>query len=256
MMHEKKFLIAFGLVLAIVLVFVFLQSTKNPVENPQTALEPKKEKLTELEIERTQYGFPVAVFEWLPKPPKDFAAITGLLHSGKYANYLFFSEKYFLQPEFYPGFKENAFSYWLHPDPNRHNVFGYGFYPPFQQVQAKAGETVQTAFFMQSGWGVQTNQGTRMELKGQIEGITASIKEPEFLLEHSFPKFSKNWAKKIEVQVSVEKNVLPGTYRLEFFPTPPSNESRQKWLKETNRQYYDAASYGFGVHAAIEVKVN
>ena len=256
MRQKKIFLIAVVFALAFAFIFVFLQITAKPIENPQTTVEPIKEKLTELEIERAQYGFSSAVFEGLPKPPKDFAAMAGLLHAGKYANYLFFPENYFLQPEFFPGFKSNAFSYWLKPDPARYTVSGYGFYPSFQQVQLKAGETVQTAFFMQSAWGVQTDQGTRIELKRQIEGITAAIKEPEFLLGHSFPKFSKNWAKKIVAVISVEKNVLPGTYELEFFPAAPSGESRQKWLKETGRQYYDAGSFDAGVFAAIEVKVN
>lgn len=257
---SKKIFLAIALGTAVFFLAIFLavfsvlnvsQFSKNNFQNAE--IEPPK--LTELELQRPNYGFSPAVFEELPKPPPDFLKVAELLHNGKYSNYSFFSQNYFLQPEFFPSFKENAFSYWLKPDADYYAATGFGFYPASQQIQIMAGESKTASFFMHAGWGVQSIQGVRIEFKNEADGIKLAILEPEFLLTHSFPKFSKNWAKKVDAKISVEKNVVPGTYEIIFFPVNPSEQNRSKWRALYARPYFDVQSSGADLSAKILVKV-
>ncbi len=232
--------------------FLFISLQKNPAaEKPQESL-PFEPALTN---ERTDYGIPQSVFEDLPGMPQDFQALVPLMQENRFTNYSFFQEEYFLQPEFYAGFKENALNYWINPNPTHRAVSGYGFYPLQQQIALRAGETTTASFFMHSGWGVQSVQGTKIIQTNPQGAIKITILEPEFLLGYSFPKFSRTWAKKVTVTIKADESILPGKYDLVFSVTNPSQENREKWTAETERGYYDIGFSSVLLTSTITVKV-
>src|SRR3989344_3203375 len=126
--EQKKILLiaAIFVVFSILTAFFFL-SQNNPTAQNELQKAEEKSELSELGLQRKKYGFPIAVFEELPRAPKDFFSIVSLMHAGKYTNYAFFPQEYFLQPEFFSSFKENALSYWLSPSPTHYAAAGYGF---------------------------------------------------------------------------------------------------------------------------------
>lgn len=208
-----------------------------------------------LQEKRNNYGFSSAVFENLPAPKNDFEKLVIQLRDNGYSNYNFFSKEYFLQPEFYPSFNENAFSYWTKPDPNYYAAMGYGFYPQKQEIELKAGETTATSFFVHAGWGVQSNQGIRIEQQGLPQGFTVKIVEPEFLLGYSYPKFSENWAHKVQVLVFAQNNVSPGSYKIFFTAKNPSPQNSEKWKNNSGRKYFDIENSNAKFSAEITIKV-
>ena len=206
---------------------------------------------------RESYGIPENVFEELPVAPQDFEKIVSLLHENKFLNYRFFSEKYFLQPEFYPSFPENALNYWLSSSQTHYAAAGYGFYPVKQNivVEKKSSNTIR--FFVHAGYGVQSYQGIKINYAlPENSGIGIEIIEPEFLLSPSYPKFTKNWAKEVDVKITTQENVSSGIYEIKFTVSSPSNENREKWNDEIQGKYFDAAYAGapFAHSLIIEVK--
>lgn len=263
---KKKTTILLALILAFFAILFLMQDNEKNLQKEARQKETKQNTQTititqvqimqnTLEEKRKTYGFPTAVFEELPKPPKDFEKIVELMHKGNYSNYVFFPKEFFLQPEFYPGFKENGFSYWQNPSLTHYAVSGHGFYPSIQEITIKKGQTKTIAFFLHAGWGVQSFQGTKIETKNTNNWIKIKIPEPEFLLGYSYPKFSNSWAKKIQAIISIDQNTPTGKYELEFFPTNPSQEKKQKWTTNLKRKYESIAGYGINLNTKITIKV-
>lgn len=257
-MYRKNFfstaIVFLATILAVFFFIAFFQIEPNK-QNPGD-VQNNEISLTALELQRKNYGFSTAIFEELPNPPKYFFELVSLIHAGKYQNYPFFGREFFLQPEFFPSFKENAFSYWLSPSPTHYAAAGYGFFPSIQQVELKPEETKTVAFFMHAGWGVQSVQGTKIAYSSANQWIDIEVIEPEFLLEESFPKFSKNWARKIVAKISATAQTVPGTYEIVFFAQNPSPESRQKWSVGSSRPYFDIQAARTGANAKIFLKVS
>ncbi len=240
------------IVIGFVLLFVHLILTQSAFTPEIPDSNPNPNPLLKT---RQSYGLPLSVFEVLPQSPRDFETLVSQLHRGAYTNYAFFPSDYYLQPEFYPSFTQNAFSYWLTPDPTHYAAGGYGFYPNQQQLQMRAGEARTASFFVKSGWGVQTNQGMRIELQNATAAFQAQIQDSEFLLGPNFPKFSKNWAHKVNVRITIPPNTPTGTYPLAFFAANPSESKRNEWVAETQGNYFDIQRTNVSLRTVIELRI-
>lgn len=204
--------------------------------------EAEKNSLTEL---RQTYKIPLAVFEELPPSPSDFNRIVSLYHEGTFRQDMFFSEKYYLQPEFYPSFMQNGLNYWLNPSTTHWGVYGYGYFPVKRMVFIQPGEKAKVAFFLHSGYGVRTFQGVQLqpifEKAGTEEFFDVRIKEPVFLLGPNFPKFNKSWAKAVLLEVSAKEGAPKGSFAVNIVVSLPPPEFSSRWKKELGNQYFNAA---------------
>ncbi|MDO8626850.1 MAG: hypothetical protein Q7K42_00150 [Candidatus Diapherotrites archaeon] len=204
-------------------------------------------------LERQNYGIPMSVFEDLPILPKDFAESNYIPLGTDYTN---FSEDYFLQPEFFPSFGENSLAYWRNPDPKRYVALGYGFFPGVQKIIVKKGTAINARFFMHSGFGVQSFQGMKVKVisGGENSNVEVKVLSDEFLLGPNFPKFSKNWAKAIDVKVFPNDSTETGLHVFRFGVEFPSTKSSE-WRKIYGDNYFDASSAGASFFHEMQIEV-
>lgn len=206
---------------------------------------------------RKQCGIPLSAFEGLPLPPKDFSRMVSMMHSGTFTNYSFFSEGYFLQPEFYTSFPQAALPYWQNPDPRYYGAMGFGFFPAEQAIKVGKGSAAAARFFVHAGFGVETYQGVRIEASAPEDAdfLKIEVREPEFLLGPTFPKFSENWGSAVDVKVSAAANAPAGEYRVVFSMAAPSAENSAEWAAGTGGKYFNAASAGAGISHTLLVVI-
>ena len=205
---------------------------------------------------RKDYGIPLGVFEELSRPPSDFSKLVSLMHSNSFATYTFFGEAYYLQPEFYTSFPGSALSYWKQPSTTHYGAMGYGFFPASQRISIKKGKTVTARFFLHTGFGVQSWQGMSVKTMNENENLQVETipMQQDILLGPTFPKFSREWAKAIDVKIHAPNAIRPGTYYIKFFASFPSQEKSSEW-KQKHKKYFDAAMAGAAVSHTIELEV-
>ncbi len=186
------------------------------------------------------------IFEQLPPPPEDFSEIAYLLASGRTYAIGGLSEEYFLQPEFYPGFKESGLKYWSEPDPKYWSTNGYGSYPGEQfdtlSHSGRRGEFVAVVFFY-TGYGVQTYQGlTFVPASDSLNYFDIKIEPDTILLTPVFPAFSSDWAHQIVITGKLKPDTPPGEYTIGLVVAPPPKEKRDEWGFKYRNLYFDAAT--------------
>lgn len=245
-MGKNFFYVAFGLITAIALVFLLNSQTGLFLleKNSEDFSDNDSGETNFLLEQRKSYNISEAVFADLPEPPKDFNKIVSLYHNREFSDDLFFSEKYFLQPEFYPSFIKNGLNYWLNPPTTHYGAYGYGSFPIQKTVFLKPGETFKTKFFFHSGYGIRTYQGIKLEAifdnPKNKDFLDVSIKEPIFLLGPNFPKFEKNWARDVILNVFAKENTPKGTYKMKIMVASPPEEYSTKWREQIVGKYFDA----------------
>ncbi|HLC92734.1 MAG TPA: hypothetical protein VJH23_03430 [archaeon] len=185
------------------------------------------------------------IFSELPKVPADFSEVAFLIANGD--NYAIggFTDDYYKQPEFYPGFKEGGIKFWTEPDPKYWGTGGYGVYPSEQSdmLSLSGRSDFSAVAFFYSGYGVQTYQGvTIIPSSETLERFEVEITPNTFLLESTFPKFKKNWAQRIEITGKVKPGTPPGDYELKFLVVAPPKEKKEEWKFKYRNIYFDAAS--------------
>ncbi|MEM4326898.1 MAG: hypothetical protein QXZ13_01875, partial [Candidatus Diapherotrites archaeon] len=114
---------------------------------------------TEIKNKRETYGLPEIVFSQLPEMPKDFNLLVERYRNGVLKEESFFSEKYYLQPEFYPSFLIHGINYWKNPITSHWGAYGYGVYPSKKSITIYKGEEKEIVFFVYSGYGIRSYQG-------------------------------------------------------------------------------------------------
>ena len=203
-----------ALLLALLVYFLVFQGLGKNFNGEIAPGEAGQKKNILLE-QRKAYGFSQTVFSELPAPPTDFNKIVGLYQEGKFTDDFFFSEKYFFQPEFYPSFVKNGLGYWLNPSATHWAAYGYGSFPIKKTITVKQGEKGRARFFIHSGYGVRSYQGVGLKTVFSDEKakdyFDVKIDEP-FLLGPNYPKFERNWAKDVLVEISQKGNTPKGTY--------------------------------------------
>lgn len=181
----------------------------------------------------------------LPRPPNDFGETGYLIATGR--NYAIGSldESYYLQPEFYPGFKNNGLRFWSDPDPRYWAANGFGTYPADQWDSLQIGEREEftAVVFMYSGFGVQTYQGVKLApTAASQENFDISVTPDVFLLEPTFPKFEEGWVQRVVVMGKLKPGTKPGNYVVGLNVEVPPVEKLQEWQFKYRSLYYNAAT--------------
>ncbi len=243
-------------------------------EKIQAEIDAAKQKIT-----RPDY-LPAVVYKNLPPFPEDFYTIDLLIFLGRITDIIDLDEKYWKQPEFYPGFEDNI-NLIANPERGRFYGIGYGAYPGDIGAEAGPGDDFTVASFFHTSWLVETYQGMQMNVvypsdtnvpSQNLEGNQASVKQdPEvvknyfevtatpdiFLLEPANPIFGSNWAQKVLVHVKIKEDTPKGIYVIGINPTTPPKEYGQKWTKQYLTKYVDASAGVIGrpfVRIIVDVK--
>ena len=212
------------------------------VDAPAGGMFPVASGAVSLGERRASMAFLPEVFHDLPPPPADFNAMVSLYIAGL-VDERFISEKYYLQPEFYPSFNNNGFAFWLSPPLDYWGVYGHGAFPTRKTIRLSPGESADVRFFFHSGYGVRTWRGHSLavEFGGDAAShLSASIREPVFLLGPDFPRFRANWARAVDFTVSALPDAVPGTYTLGINVGPPPEEQSRQWHESYGQRYVDA----------------
>lgn len=222
------------------------------VEENQSQVDSNTSSLLEA---RQGYGIPLSAFDSLPLPPEDFNEKVSLMQKGSFTGYFYFSEDYYLQPEFYTSFPQNALQYWKQEDATHYGAIGFGFYPSTQAIALKKGSIKRARFFLHSGYGIQTFQGIRIQaIEEQRSEIQVKVLEEEFVLSPSFPEFSNSWAKAVDVEITVPEDIESGTYELKFFVVAPAEENFEKW-SSMYEKYFNASDAGAQIFHSMQIVV-
>lgn len=196
------------------------------------------------------------IFESLPEPTQEFSEIKyateqGIIIENK------ITPNIYLQPEFLPNssFEKNCLPYWTQNDPNYWATNGYGFYPARQNTVIKTDlneNNFSGWFIVHSSCGVQTWQGMKLQpqvfsetIENPEQFFDLQISPDEFLLEPTFPKYYRNWAKKITITGTIKSNTPKGSYTITVNPVTPSQNKINEWQAEHLNLYFNAISSGF-----------
>lgn len=233
--------------------------------------------------QRDQYGVFPEVFDDLPPIPNDFGTMVYLFEIGMWRNLDYFTEDYYLQPEFYKtrgDFAKICLTYWTEPHIGMHALQGWGAYPGDMWVNTYRGATFKVKTFWFVPCGIEQYQGFNLNylypLNSQNEAeatynnqdpavvknyFDVRIIDKEFLLGPTYPKFSINppFARPVEVEITVKENAVPGEYVLGIETMNVSDEQHDEWLLKYKALYNDAAA-GFATinrpHWRLNITVN
>ncbi|HIH20321.1 TPA: hypothetical protein HA244_03560 [Candidatus Micrarchaeota archaeon] len=229
----------------------------NPIETPagQEGNTTDTRSDGQVQASLTRDSLPPPLFSLLPEMPEDFFEKREQIRNGKITLGQFsdLGESYWLQPEFYPNFEDRAIGEILRPPSNRWAVQGFGAYPSQASAQAKPGQRLAINVFFKTSWLVESYQGIRLEPTAQNRSQIASpdfqknirveISPQEFLLEPAYPAFSKGWAKKIGISISISPEAEEGEYEIGFNPVKPL--ANEEWGSQ-HRAYFSATGFGIG----------
>lgn len=215
---------------------------------------------------RASYGLPAAMFEKLPAIPTDFEQVKILLLYNKIRDYTGYGPEYWKQPEWFPSWNEGCLPLLKNPPLDRWAAMGVGTFPYKATYSASPGETVKAVLYVKSGCMVVTYQGVGMkygfpesarrlgdEIFYQTPSTTAQYlkikSDPEeFILEPSYPVFSEEYAKRIEIDIEIDPNTPPGFYFVAIDPGAPSGEFSDEAYRTYLTRYTPATMAITGQH--------
>ena len=182
------------------------------------------------DIDRTAYGIIPEVFESLPPTPKCFHSVVEAYHAHQLMDDFFFSEEYFLQPEFYPEFLGSGKNQWVDPNPTHWGIVGYGAFPLQREFVMHAGETKKIRLFVHAGFGVRAFQGMGIRVAYKYpdtpKALDVILEESAlqgFVLGPTFPKIHPSWARPIDIELHVKENAPAQNLEMTFYSTRPQN---------------------------------
>lgn len=246
----QKALIIAVIVLISIFGVLFLINNQKPQDSLLALQQNKPPEIKGcVDLDRQAYNIPEAVFEQLPKPPKCFSSMIQAFNNSQFSDDFFFTQQFFLQPEFYPNFKEQGLSYWLNPNATHYGAIGYGAFPSEKEIKAKAGESYKARFFIHSSFGVRTFQGIRLEPEFEnpenaefVKVILDKESNEGFLLGPSFPKFDSEWAKAFNAEVIVSPAAPKKQIIIFLKAKNQSPEQALEWQK-SRENYYNATDF-------------
>lgn len=185
--------------------------------------------------------------ENLPEKPDDFDIVRGYILDGMYPDLCDLENEYYLQPDFYTNWKSQSRYYDNHIY-KMWGVYGYGTYPAEVGMQVnnlKQNEQIDICTLFRTGSGIETYQGVQL-VPVSNEYFDVSINPSIFLLYPTFPKFEKDWVRKVKVTVRARKNVPIGEYVVGFRVETPKKDMENFFIKDVlskdlrnNPQYYE-----------------
>lgn len=225
---------------------------------------------------RPIYLFSDEVFKNLPPIPDDFYEIKKLYATQTLQDYDRLTLNYYLQPEFYPWWFDIANETYTR-DPRIHGKFGAGFYPSKVNITIQQGLTFDLTTLLYTSPGVETYQGTLIEVsydKNLIEvqileptpteiesqnplpHLSFNPEEPSFflLLKPTYPYFNSDWVKKFKIRITALK---PGNTTLTIKNSKPPEEIDNYYIDLYGRENYTSGNTFFGMNLpAFKAKIH
>ena len=220
-------------------------------------------------VEQKRGGLPLSVFRELPEMPEDFGAVKALLLTGDIDSMCDrLNESYWKQPEFYP-LHELGYNAMLNYD-GRRGISGYGAFPAEAMTGAKPGDEINTCFFIQTAWVIDSVQGLKLnpvfpdnigfsengfgpqssiryvEQNGEQNKkyFTLELSQRNILLMPTWGIFKYNWTQKINVKVKVSPNTPPGRYIIGAGVSSPDAQYHEEWLWKYKTLYTETGGFG------------
>lgn len=198
---------------------------------------------------------PAQMFVNLPQMPADFYQVRQLVGLGR-LKIEDVGEEYWQQPEFFPHFEDLGLQILQNPPEDRWGAYGVAVYPADSVATINRGDELTFTFFVKSGYLVETYQGINLEVvipenTSLVSGYTFSdgsneVKQnPEvvkkyidieinpnlFILYPNFPVYNTNGTFKVEMKVSVDKNIPVGKYVIGLDTGDIPDEYHVEWTK-------------------------
>lgn len=215
---------------------------------------------------RSKYKLPAAMFKNLPPMPADFQQVHILILYNKIKDYTTYGPEYWKQPEWFPSWADNCVPLLQNPPQDRWAAVGVGTFPYRASYLAQPGDRIKAVLFVKSSCLVITYQGVRMNyvfpesarrLADEIfyqtpseteKYLTIAFDPQEFILEPSYPVFSEEYVKRIEIDIDVDPETPSGTYFVSFDPGAPSSEFSDEAYKKYLTRYTPATIGIVGQH--------
>ncbi len=171
------------------------------------------------------------IFQNLPTPPTTFNEHLQVWKGGDTNALLQVPPETYLQPEFYPTFQETGLNAWINAPNPPAAAMGIMSIPAEQETTIPPEETtIEAALYIGSAWGTTYYQG--MGLRYTLEPKTPhtlTITPANILVGPTFPLFSKNWMKRIQIQGTITPTPGVKTYTLRLFPATPTVDLENQW---------------------------
>ena len=183
-------------------------------------------------IETSDSIQPINYMQNIPPKPENWNIIMRELESG-YIDITKINRSYWIQPDFYPSWTVSKKFYTQH-DYSRWGVYGYGAYPGNPEIvfhKTTVGTWIEDSLLFKTGYGIETWQGVKLVPENN-EYFDVILKPDEFLLEPTFPVFSKDWVNLLIYRITIKKEPPEGTYTIRVYQECPSKEQSEKWFWE------------------------
>ena len=221
-------------------------------------------------LKQRKTNLPAIFFRNLPPFPEDFYRMRILVVYGKISDLGIVGEEYWKQPEFIPGFEENAVRLISQPQTGRWGAFGYGAYPADTEVTTSAGQEFSVNTFFHSSWLVETFQGIKPVIvynenntmpSQDLQGSSVVVQDPEkvkgyfdvkttpetMVLGPTYPVLDKDWIQGLKVTVKVKDGTPPGRYVIGVnIGQPPADFNDQMLKKYLNLYTTGGSAVGVG----------
>jgi hypothetical protein len=207
-------------------------------------------QVTVMNIDRSGYGIDRSAFGSLPLIPEDWGKIKYAYDQGQMFVINALDSNYYMQPEFY----DDWFALGLPFFKNHTSSCSTGVFaePLEQKMYTVSGSTIGTYFVIRSSFCVDERQAVKLAItypssSNALESsftqdpnvvkkyITASINPDVMILGQTYPKFSKDWAKRINITVTVADNTPKGIYVVSL-----ALDKYEPWSGKSNDVNYDA----------------
>ena len=183
-------------------------------------------------IETHETISPIDYMKNIPPKPVDWNLIMRELESG-YIDITELNHSYWSQPDFYPSWK-HAQQFYRNHDYSRWGVGGYGAYPGNPEIifyKKTIGTWIEDCTLFKTGYGIETWQGVRL-IAEDNEYFDVTLEPNEFLLEPTFPVFSKDWVRILTYRITIKKEPPKGEYKINIYQAKPSKEQSEIWFWE------------------------
>lgn len=211
---------------------------------------------------------PRKMFCELPDMPKNFQTKKDWVQYYIETDMDYIEQEYWMQPEFEPSWV-NKVGLLQFPPENRHGGWGYSSYPGDTIISVNKGSSSKVSNFLRTEVFINKYQGMKLNVVipetanippgNEINGkqvvtqdpeitkkyIDLDIKEDLFILTPSFPIYTKDYAKKVEMKINVARNTPPGIYVIGYKVGSPSDEQNVEWRRKYMNFYEPGGSIGY-----------
>jgi hypothetical protein len=187
-----------------------------------------QQKMTPGDINRGEYNVNRGVFGALPLIPADWALMKYMFSTGNVFVMKQINKSHILQPEFYDDWYDLGLPFFSNHDKDCRA--GIMMDPYAQQIYTKSGASVETYAIVRASFCAKDKQAVQMLPFYPYSMVTAGDKiynqdpnvvskyvtmkiDPDMVVLGSvYPKFSKDWAQKVKVTITVADGAPKGIY--------------------------------------------